>query len=355
MKIPILDLGVMAKYLLPAFIVGGIMLYLMIRGIVVYFLDNTRRTKVHKKVVELRQNPAPKAPQPTVRKTDLFAQLSAEQKKTYMLAKDLVEQKSFMEAAQLFESINFPRKAIDILENNGLVDEACSILLRMGVPYRAAIVYERNGQFLKASKYFLQDGKLDMAARNFERQAESDFHYFRQAGDCYMQAGLIDSALLAYSRLDMSEEVMRICLEKQKFEFLHRYLDLPFHAQTLLPALAKIHLEALIDALPMTPQSSISLALWTLYRPEEGMVLAALRKFSKNNELAQHYWTHLDDSFCEYICNMLPTQAVLPTAELLQVHVEALLAIGRPHYSELMREIQANSRAGTIPTLAIGL
>jgi len=355
MKIPILDLGVMAKYLLPAFIAASIVLYLLIRSIVVYFLDNTRKSKVHKKVAELRQDLAPKAPQQTVRKTDLFAQLTADQKKTYMLAKDLVERKLFMEAAQLFESINFPRKAIDILENNGLVDEACSILLRIGVPYRAAVVYERNAQFLKASEYFLQDGKLDMAARNFERHAESDFHYFRQAGDCYMQTGLIESALLAYSRLDMSEEVVRICLEKQKFEFLHRYLDLPFHAQTLLPRLSKIHLEALVNALPMTPQSSISLALWTLYRPEESLVLAALTKFSKNKELAQHYWTHLDDSFCEYICNMLPGQVVLATAELLQVHVEALFAIGRPQYGELMRETQAKSRAGTIPAMAIGL
>lgn len=355
MKIPILDLGILAKYLLPATILAGIIVYLFVRSIVVFFWNATHSNTVQKKVGELRKAQKPKAPPVVVRKTDLFAQLTSTQKKVYFKAEELAELQQFVQAAKLLESIQFQRKAIDLLESHGFIDEACAILLRMGVPYRAAVLYERNGHFQKASECFLRDGKPEQAARCFEKLGEKDFNYFRRAGECYLQAGLIDNSLVAFSRLDASSDILRIALEHQRFEFLQRYLDLPFHAQALLPQLTPEQIRSLVKTLALTPQSALILAHWTMYRPDETVVVAALQKLGSGKQLAQVYWSRLDAGFCDFICGLLPTLAKVPAAELLQVHAEALMNLGRQPYADRLRALMGTSEGPKPPTLAIGL
>ncbi|WP_141734955.1 hypothetical protein [Oligoflexus tunisiensis] len=352
MKIPILDLGVLAKFLLPATILAGIIVYIFLRSIVVFFWQATHSTKVQKKVGELRK---PKAAPVAVRKTDLFAQLNSQQKKIYLRAKELIELQQFQDAAKLFESINFQRKAIDLLESHGLIEEACAILLRMGVPYRAAVVYERNGQYLKASEFFLKDGKYEQAARCLERMAEKDFHFYRKAGECYLKAGLVESALTVLSRLDASQDVLRLSLEHERYDFLQRYLDLPFHAQALLPQLTPAQVQNLVNIVALTPQGALSLAHWTMYRPDEAMVLAALFKLHVSKDLAQVFWSRLDDGFSDFICGLLPTVPKMPAAEILQRHAEALDGLGRPVHAQRLWSLAGLNGDTRKTTLAIGL
>lgn len=354
MKIPILDLGVLAKYLLPATILLGIVLYLFIRSIVVFFWQATHKDKVQKKVGQLRK-PQAKASPVVVRKTDLFAQLSSEQKKIYLRAKELAELQQVEDAAKLFESINFQRKAIDLLEAHGYIDEACAILLRMGVPYRAAVVYERNGQYLKAGEYFLRDGKLEQAARCFEKLAENDYRFFRRAHECFLKAGLVDQALAALSRLDAVSEVLPLALEHERYEFLQSYLDLPFHAQALLSQLNPIQMQTLIRVLGSTPQGAVRLAHWTMYRPDEIMVLGSLSKLGMDKELAKLFWSRLDESFCDFICGLLPTVAKLPPAELMQKHAEVLDELQRKTHAARLRVVAGANAETKTTTLAIGL
>ena len=338
-KIPIFDYGNFAKFLFPAVLLTGVFIYFFIRKIVLSLWYWTHHTKVHGKVKELRQVPQKKAAPTIVRKTDLFAQLNREQKKIYVLAKTLYEQHRFIEAAQLFESIHFQRKAIDILEKNGYIDEACAILIRMKLPYRAAVIYERNRQFFKASECYLQEGKFDMAAQNFEKLAETNFQFFRQAGDYYIQAGLIDSGLAAYSRLALSDLILQICVEKNKFDFLQKYLDLPFHAQELLPKCTPGHIQSLINSMPSTPQTALSLAHWTLYRPDEYIIFSALQKIGTTKELAYFYWLHLDANFCEFMGQLLANAKGNIQIKLLEVHHAALSALERPQLSEQIRQM----------------
>ncbi len=361
MKTSPADLGILAKFFIPAFILCAVLAYLALRRIVVYFWNGRTRSLAKKKVEAAGQVQVPIAvpavPAPTARKTDRFDQLSSEQKRIYMQAKDLVDQKMFVEAAKLFETINFQRKAIDTLESAGFIDEACAILLRMGAPYRAAVIYERNNLFLKAGEYYLQDGKLDLAARCYEKLAEKNFPYFRQAGDYFLQAGLIDSCLQAYSRLELKDEILRICLEHSKQEFLVRYLDLPHHAQSLLPQLTAPQLQDLAASLGPTPQSAMSLAHWTMYRPDEAMVLAVIAKLSASKDLAQIYWAQLDDNFCNFICGVLNTQSKPLPLESIHIHVEALQALGRTLFAEQLIALQNRSVPPPPPVgaLAIGL
>ncbi len=354
MKIPILDLGVLAKYLLPATILVGIIVYLFLRSIVVYLWRATHKDKVQKKVGELRKAQAKPTPV-VVRKTDLFAQLTNEQKKVYMRAKELAELQQIVEAAKLFESIHFQRKAIDLLESHGYIDEACAILLRMGVPYRAAVVYERNGQYLKAGDFFLRDGKLEQAARCFEKLADKDYKFFRQASECYLKAKLVDSALTALSHLDAGPEVLTLALQHERYEFLQRFLDLPFHAQGLLPQLTPIQLQTLIKVLRSTPLAAVTLAHWTMYRPDDTMVLGALDKLGNDKELSRLFWSRLDDGFCDFICGLLPTVAKMPSADLIQRHAEALDELGRGIHAARLRALAGANAETRTTTLAIGL
>lgn len=354
MKIPILDLGVLAKYLLPATILAGIVVYLFVRSIVVYFWQATHKDKVRKKVGELRK-PQAKPNPVVVRKTDLFAQLTSEQKKIYMRAKELAELQQILEAAKLFEFIHFQRKAIDLLESNGYIDEACSMLLRMGVPYRAAVLYERNGQHLKAGELFLRDGKFEQAARCFEKLAENDYNFFRRASECYLKAGLVDNALTALSRLEAGSEILSLALEHERYEFLQRYLDLPFHAQELLPQLDTIQLHAMVRFLGHTPQGALTLAHWTMYRPDEAMVLGSLHKLGMDQELARLFWGRLDESFCDFICGLLPSVAKLPAAELMQKHAEVLDELNRRAHATRIRAVAGANAETKKTTLAIGL
>jgi tetratricopeptide (TPR) repeat protein len=353
-KLPIIDLGVLAKYLLPATIVAGIVVYLFVRSIIVYFWQATHKEKVQKKVGQLRKAQA--KPNPVVvRKTDLFAQLTSEQKKIYMRAMELADLQQVVDAAKMLESIQFQRKAIDLLETNGYIDEACGILLRMNVPYRAAVLYERNGQHLKAGEYFLRDNKPEQAARCFEKIAEKDYNFFRRAADCYRKAGLIDSALTALARLDASSEILALALEHQRYEFLHRYLDLPFHAQALLTQMEPVQLQGMIRALALTPQGALTLSHWTMYRPDESMVLGSLQKLGKHKELAKLFWARLDEGFCDFICGLLPSVKILPAAELLQMHAEVLEGLGRLSYAARMRVVAGANADSKVTTIAIGL
>jgi tetratricopeptide (TPR) repeat protein len=268
---------------------------------------------------------------------------------------ELADLQQIVDAARMLESIQFQRKAIDLLEANGYIDEACAILLRMNVPYRAAILYERNGQYLKAGEYFLRDGKAEQAARCFEKLAEKDYNFFRRAADCYHKAGLIDNALMALARLDASSEILALALEHQRYDFLQRYLDLPFHAQALLSQLEAVQLHALIRSLALTPQGALTLAHWTMYRPDENMVRGALQKLGAHKDLAQLYWARLDESFCDFICGLLPTVKSLPSAEHLQMHAEALENLGRLSYAARMRVLAGANAETQKTTLAIGL
>lgn len=355
MKIPIVDLGILAKFLLPVTILSGLIIYLSIRELVVFFWKKSHNKEVQAKVGTLRKSRNRTQPGVEVRKTDKKPALNSQQKKVYMRAKELLELQQFTEAAKLFESINMHRRAIEILELNGLVEEASAMLLRMGVPYRAAVVFERNGFHLKAADLFVKENKWEQAARCFEILAAKDYQYFQRAAQCYLQIGLVANSLTALSRLDASNEVLRIALEHQQFEFLHRYLDLPYHAQILLSQLNDTQLVALVNAASQTPQTAKSLAHWTMYRPDATLVPAALIRIGAQTELAQVFWSRLDDGFCEFICNLLPTLPTPIGSELLQIHADALAAIGRTAYADRLRDMMGGGRVNKTPALAIGL
>ncbi|MBC7660128.1 MAG: hypothetical protein H7249_10500, partial [Chitinophagaceae bacterium] len=203
MKHQAVDLAILAKYLLPASIIILIVLYLFFRRLVISYVALKTQVQAAEKAAQMRRigQPPAKTEPIIVRRTDLYDQLTPQQKIVHKQAEDLAVQKNFREASKLFESINFQRKAIDLLEFNGFIEDAAQILLRMKVPYRAAIIYDRNGQFVRAAECFALDGKHDSAARSFEKAAGADYHFFKNAGQAFLTAGMTDNALEVYGKI----------------------------------------------------------------------------------------------------------------------------------------------------------
>lgn len=111
------------------------------------------------------------------------------QRRIFRQAKALIASKNFVGAAQLLESIERQREAISLLENNGLIKEACNMLLRMHLPHRAAMIYQRHGAWKNAADCFelaRQPAEVARCAR--------EYGDFTRAAKNYQVAGMAEEA-----------------------------------------------------------------------------------------------------------------------------------------------------------------
>ena len=102
---------------------------------------------------------------------------SASVRKVVNRAEALAAKGNFIEAASVYQSIDMPREAIDILEKNDLVAEAAAILLNLGSYQRAGALFARNKHFSEAAKAYIK-------ANNHKEAA-----YAARSGNDYILAG----------------------------------------------------------------------------------------------------------------------------------------------------------------------
>ena len=147
--------------------------------------------------------------------------LSRHEKKLLTKAKSLTEQKRYLQAARILESIHMERDAITLLEKSGHIHEAAHILLRMRRPNRAGVIYARNSFFTNAAECFIKAGMPleaaqcarsagdhKLAAAAFEKveefgeaaQSHVAVKAYINAARCYYKAEQIDSAMAAYKK-----------------------------------------------------------------------------------------------------------------------------------------------------------
>ena len=147
-------------------------------------------------------------------------------------------------AAQLLESINLPREAIELLERHGQVQDAAKILMRMGLQDRAGALYARNrlwheaaqcydfaGMELEATKCLRAAGEIQEAARRFEKQghlkdaADCRFEMgnYAQAARLYVQADKLEQAIIAFKTIAQSEDA-RFELNQIEIDVIKDYI-----------------------------------------------------------------------------------------------------------------------------------
>lgn len=343
MRLEELDTRTALKIVLPAFIIVLGLIYLFLRSIVQKFLDAKRLSQTSDQAARLRGQP-PHAT-PVVRKTDIFTKLNGKQKKLHAAAEQLYLQKKYREAAQVFEHIGFQRRAVDILEQNGLIDEAAFVLLRMKLPHRAAVILERNGQFEKAIDCYARDNKPEMIAKVYEKMAWKDYRYYQQAADFYLKAGLIDPALLSLAKIMKNQDVLSLAFAHQKYDFLWNYLQNPFAAANLLPQLSGPQIETIIGPIPLTPQCTHSLGSWLLAYPHPQVLHPILVKVGAHKDLTRELWSLLSPQAIESLLPFIASLVPHLTPALVQMHRETL--------AELGKEMASRAFAGQIVQIAL--
>lgn len=121
--------------------------------------------------------------QPKQRLADV-RQLSSMERKLYKESQRLIAEGKVAPAARILEQLNMAREAIQCLEDQGFIDEAAKILIRMQRYNRAGVVYARHGMWDKAANCFkianmpLEVAKASRQANNFAEAAE----YFEKVG-----------------------------------------------------------------------------------------------------------------------------------------------------------------------------
>ena len=155
------------------------------------------------------------------RKSDRV-KLSRTDKKIYNNAFEQYKLKNYKACAQLLESINYHREAINILEKHNQIHEAANMLMRMQLPNRAGYIYARNNYWKEATECFKlanlpnevataakRAGDLATAvsyfieAENFHEAAEinSKLGRHKEAGELYAKINDHKKAVDEYSRL----------------------------------------------------------------------------------------------------------------------------------------------------------
>lgn len=344
---PKVDMALFAKFMLPAAIVVLILIYIFLRKIVISYIELRRKVRVQEHAMRMRQG-GQKTEQAIVRKTDIFEQLTAQQKAVHKQAEALAAQKNFREAARLFESINFQRKAIDLLEFNGFVDEAAQTLLRMKVPFRAAVVYERNHQFVKAAECFIMDQKHDSAARAYDKAAVQDFHLFLKAAESYKTAGMVDQCLDAYAKVLKTAEIVKIAFGSQKFETLATYMADPYVARDVLTMVSLDQAKDLVTRLNLRPSWVQSMTLWVLYQPDLGFLQIILNRLVDEEHLAQLFWSRLTSAYLKYLHQELTKQPEALTSRIYTYHAGILRGNGQTETADIFFQSASRLPAPTL-------
>lgn len=168
------------------------------------------------------------------------------QRRVLRQVKVLIEARNFTDAAQLLESIDRQREAISLLEANGLLKEACNMLLRMHLPHRAAMIYQRHGAWKNAADCFelaRQPAEVAHCAREYGDFTRAAKNYqiagmFEEAANCLFATGDLRAAALLCAQHNLDERAIEIYnkfinqtpniklveFSEEELNFIRRYL-----------------------------------------------------------------------------------------------------------------------------------
>lgn len=190
---------------------------------------------------------------------ELSPQLQAKRTEAYAL----IEKGQISEGAQLLDSINLKREAIDVLEARGRLDEAAALLMSINRPNRAAVLYERNKKFEKAAVYYLKAKLVDDAKRCCKQIQEFSLALSTELAVLFAEAGDNKSALRLLAGINDKNRILKIVREKFAYTDLAEFLDYPAARQLLLSSITQTDVDHMLQNLPNDPRTGINRAiLW---------------------------------------------------------------------------------------------
>lgn len=240
-----------------------------------------------------------------VRATDLM-RLSKDDEARRQTALKLVEEGKVREGALILEELGLQRYAINALEQAHLIDDACAILVRMNRPNRAGVVYQRNGNPLKAAEHFLIANLPEEAARCYLEAGKKDAECLKRAADIYEGLGKHTEALEAYSRQEsLASDYVRFCLKHACHEQLRDFMRDAKRTREGFAILDMYATKKLVKALPLDTQTAQSLSLWCKTVKRIELIEMSLRKLEENKNLLSLFWSLLPEDLASQIVTSL--------------------------------------------------
>lgn len=202
----------------------------------------------------------------------------------------LAKAKKYIEAANLLEKNELLRDAIDLLEANKLFDEAALKLMNINRPNRAAVIYERNQCFEKATIYFLHAKMVDDAKRCLKQIAQLDTRLISELSALFAQADDKLSALNLLLKIGDKDRILKVTRDTFAFRELALLLDQSHTREILLPGLSIADIDHMLENMPADDFSPLKRAEVWLNESEKGEWVVSIFRFIGNQRgLAQSF------------------------------------------------------------------
>jgi hypothetical protein len=225
------------------------------------------------------------------RKTDIYEKLSAQQKEMHNQAVACEAAGEITKAAALFEQISFQRRAIDILENAKLIDEACAVLIRMNAIHRAGVVYERHGMLTKAAPMYFQAKMPDKSAEVYLRLGREDFRYYSAAEKDFGLANDHKQQIYCLILLGQVTRAVEMCRELKRFDLLATHLDNHILFSIAANAITVSEWDSILLSMTASPICMLRFATWLEFAPNKCLPMeGVLKKVAQEQDLSLFFW-----------------------------------------------------------------
>lgn len=280
--------------------VGGIssllalaILVLVMAGVFAVYQKLSNRTVLLDKIQEKRRA-AIRPDSGNVRRADLVTPNREEASKEVQ-ARALIRAGKIKEGAQLLESINLLRPAVAALEQAGQIDEACNLLLKIGRPNRAAAVYSRNGQHVKAGEYYVVAQMYEEAALQFMEAGKEQVQYYVKAARLFQKLGSIHRALDCYMLAGSIDKVVEVAVTAEAWITLARFIDTAEKAQGVFEKLPPDKVKIFVTSLPLETSIIERFGIWATGTKRVDFLGAILPRVVADQGLLVTLWRSMPD------------------------------------------------------------
>jgi hypothetical protein len=215
-------------------------------------------------------------------------------------ALQLAKAKDFKGAAQLLEDAQLQREAIDLLEANGLLDDAADMLMKMNRPNRAGVLFERNKNFEKAALYYLRAKLIDDAKRCCRQIKEYSLALSTELAVLFAEAGDKSSALRLLAGINDRGKIIKLTRDTFAYKELAVFLDQKAARVLILDSLSISDIEHMLQDMPTDHiQPLVRAKVWLNESLKGEWILSIFNFIADKRDVAQNFAEQIDETVLE--------------------------------------------------------
>ena len=318
-------------------------------AILLYLLKGKKKEEPQKRTKQIPGMPKipamterfPEQKQGGMRTLDALT-LSPENERKRNQALQLAKAKNFKAAAQLLEDAQLQREAIDLLEANGLLDDAATMLMKINRPNRAGVIFERNKNFEKAALYYLRAKLVDDAKRCCKQIKEYSLALSTELAVLFAEAGDKSSALRLLAGINDRGKIIKLTRDTFAYKELAVFLDQQAARALILDSLSISDIEHMLQDMPTDHIHPLTRAKMWLNESLKGeWVLAIFNFVADKRDVAHNFAEQIDEAVLEKFiahCHNLNGEFIIKNRKNIEWAARGLHDAGRWHAAAIAYE-----------------